>query len=285
MPIRSREPYALQVRIGVIGHVEHITLGRVPKVPRPGEIAHLEDVRVLPGGGGGITFFQLVKSDAEIHLFTALGNDEAAELVEEQIRRTGATIHAARREERHTRDLVMIDPDGERTIVVVGQPLHPTFDDPLPWDVLADLDAVYFTAQDPRILERARRARLLLATARRRRAIDASKIRLDVIIGSRFDAQEMSALNDYEIPPAALVMTAGLAGGIVETSSGAARFETPKVDVVSGAYGAGDSFAGALTYYVASGLNPLEAAGRAAEHGAAVLESIDPLDAQRPLKP
>ena len=50
------------MRVAVLGHVEHITLGRVPRVPASGEIAHATDVRTFPGGGGGIAFFQLVKS-------------------------------------------------------------------------------------------------------------------------------------------------------------------------------------------------------------------------------
>ncbi|HEY6910426.1 MAG TPA: sugar kinase, partial [Myxococcales bacterium] len=114
------------MRVAVIGHVEHVTLGRVEAVPRPGEIAHLEAPRFFPGGGGGVAFFQLARSDAEVLLFTALGNDEAARQVEERVGRAGAfAVHAARRNAPHTRDVVMITPDGERTIVVVGEPLHP----------------------------------------------------------------------------------------------------------------------------------------------------------------
>ena len=66
------------MRIGVVGHVEHVTIARVPALPAPGEIVHLDQPEWLPGGGGGITFAQLTKSPAEVHLFTALGNDEAA---------------------------------------------------------------------------------------------------------------------------------------------------------------------------------------------------------------
>src|SRR4051812_38268315 len=113
------------MRVAVIGHVEHITLGRVPAVPRPGEIAHLLSPRSFPGGGGGIAFFQLTRSPAEVLLYTALGNDDAAAQVRGRLLGTGARIFAAHREQAHTRDLVMITPDGERTIVVVGEPLHP----------------------------------------------------------------------------------------------------------------------------------------------------------------
>src|SRR3989442_1069097 len=140
------------MRVAVIGHVEHITLGRVPRVPRAGEIAHAEQVRTFPGGGGGIAFFQLAKSPGEVHLFTAVGADEAAEQVRSRVESTGARIHLAHRTEPHTRDLVLITPDGERTIVVLGEPLHPEKRDALPWDVLSSCHAAYFTAQDPEAL-------------------------------------------------------------------------------------------------------------------------------------
>src|SRR5687767_14875008 len=110
------------MRIAVIGHVEHVTIGRVPALPGPGDIAHLD---------------------------TAIGGDEAGAQVAARLAATRAHVHAARRDEPHTRDVVLITPDGERTIVVVGEPLHPRRSDPLPWDLLATCDAAYFTAQDP----------------------------------------------------------------------------------------------------------------------------------------
>src|SRR5262245_19956215 len=140
------------LRLGVIGHVEHITLGRVAAIPAAGDITHLNEPRIRAGGGGGLAFFQLARSTAELHLFTALGDDEAAHFVEQAVCSTGAAIHAARRAAPHTRAVVMIGPDGERTILVIGEPLHPLASDPLPWDLLDTLDAVYFTAQDPQLL-------------------------------------------------------------------------------------------------------------------------------------
>lgn len=270
-----------RLRIGVIGHVEHITLGRVSQIPSPGEIVHLEAPRWFPGGGGGVAFFQLLKSDAEVHLFTAVGSDEAGAHVEARLREADARVHIARRPGPHTRDVVMIGPEGERTIVVVGQPLHPRAEDPLPWSELGDLDAVYFTAQDPEILRRARRARRLVATARRRAAIDASQAVLDAVLGSVADPKEWGARSTYARPPAALVMTEGSKGGSVETDAGVQRFHAPTVERVSGgAYGAGDSFAGAFVYYFAAGLEAKDAAARAAPFGAAVLAGLDTIAAQ-----
>src|SRR5256885_15073530 len=135
------------MRIALVNHVEHITLGRVPTIPRAGDIAHLQGPRSFPGGGGGIAFFQLTRSNAEILLYTALGNDEAAAQVRDRVARTAARVFAAQREQPHTRDLVMITPGGERTIVVGGEPLHPLRAHPLPWEALPPSAAPYFPAE------------------------------------------------------------------------------------------------------------------------------------------
>jgi ribokinase len=79
-------------------------------------------------------------------------------------------------------------------------------------------------------------------------------------------------------------MTEGGRGGFVANSTAVERFSVrPFAGPIRGAYGAGDSFAGALTYFLATGLSPLESAARAAEHGRAVLADLVPLDSQLPL--
>lgn len=271
------------MRIAVIGHVEHVTIARVPALPAAGDIVHLDQPVVIAGGGGGIAFFQLARAPAELHLFTALGNDDAAWSVESRLGAAGARVHAACRDEPHTRDVVLVTPDGERTIVVVGQPLHPRHDDPLPWDVLVGCDAAYFTAQDPEVLKLARRAKLLVVTARRFDALARSGVRADVVVGSAADPREASLLADYPVPPAALVMTDGARGGTIETSGGIARFAAPEAPPPAGAYGAGDSFAAALTWRLACGDSLADASATAARHGAAVLRGINPIEHQLPL--
>lgn len=272
------------MKIAVIGHVEHVTIGTLPALPRAGEIAHLERPRPFPGGGGGVTFYQLLQAPAEIVLYTALGDDDAATFVEANLATTRARVFAARRTQAHTRDLVMVTPGGQRTIVVLGEPLHPTRSDPLPWDELATCDAVYFAAQDPDVLRAARAARLLVVTARRREALASSGVVADVVVGSLGDPRECSVLADYPRPPGALVLTDGARGGQLETRDGIVHFP-PAVPppLIVGSYGAGDSFAGALVYFLACGCSPLEAATLAAPYGAAVLGALIPLDVQLPL--
>lgn len=269
-------------RIAVVGHAQHVTLASVPALPAPGEILHLAAPTYVAGGGGAITFFQLVQSPAEVHFFTALGNDAAAREVETALVASGAAIHAARREHPHHRDLVLVTPEGERTIVVMQPPLHPKLGEPLPWDLFATCDAVFFTGDDPAVLRAARAARLLVVTARRAAVIAAAGVEVDVAVGSLNDPRE--AANDYPIPPRALVLTDGPRGGRIVTAAGSESFAAPPTPPrLVGSYGAGDSFAGALTWYLVAGLALGDACGRAGAHGAAVLAGIDPMRHQLPL--
>jgi ribokinase len=271
-------------RIAVVGHAQHVTLASVPKLPDLGEILHLEAPVWMAGGGGAITFFQLVRSPAEVHFFTAVGDDDTGRAVTAALAASGATIHAARRPAPHSRDLVLVTPDGERTIVVMQPPLQTRSDDPLPWDVLAGCDAVFFTGQDPDVLRAARAARLLVVTARRAAVVAAAGVVVDVVVGSLNDPRESA--NAYPVAPRALVLTNGGADGRIDTAAGSEPFRAaPSPPRIVGSYGAGDSFAGALTWYLAAGLALKDACERAGAHGAAVLRGVNPLEHQLPLGP
>jgi len=273
-----------ELRVAVIGHVEHVTIARVPSLPAPGEIVHLDAPDVIAGGGGGIAFHQLARSPGDVHLYTAFGNDEAARRVEADVRTTGAHVHAGRRDAPQTRDLALITPAGERTIFVIGRPLHPRRDDPLPWGELDRCDAAYFTGDDPATIEAARQARVLVVTARRADALARSGVRADVVVGSRNDPREARTLAACDPRPHALVMTEGPDGGTVETADGVMRFRAAAPPpAIAGSYGAGDSFAAALTWYLAKGLPIAHACERASVHAAAVLGGINPLERQTAL--
>ena len=270
-------------RIAVLGHVEHVTLGLADGVPEPGDIVHLRDPRFLPAGGGGLAFLQLCRSDADLLLFTAFGSDDGGRAVEAAALAAGPTaaIHAARRDEAHPRVVVFIDAHGRRTILVTGDPLQPTARDPLPWSLLAGCDAVYFTGSDPETLRAARAARRLVVTARRAPALRAAGVAPDVIVGSASDPREDAPFSSYVPPPGALVLTDGPRPIRVLRGESVAWVEAPPAPAeVVGDYGAGDSFAAALTYFLAHDLSVEEACRRAGPHGAAVLGAVDPREGQ-----
>jgi ribokinase len=270
-------------RLAVIGHVEHVTLGRFDGAIEPGSVVHLLDSRFTAAGGGGIAFAQICRSDAEVHLFTAVGNDEAGRAVESRIRAHGdrVHVHAAVRNEAHPRVVVVVDRDAHRTIFVTSEPLHPRATDPLPWSLLSECDAVYFTGTDPGSLRLARAARLLVVTARRYEALKAAAIIPDVIVGSVADPRENRELAAYNPAPGALVLTDGPRAIRIARGNEVTLVDPPPApDHVVSDYGAGDSFAAALTFFLGSGLALEEACRRAGPHGAAVLRGLDPLEVQ-----
>jgi ribokinase len=273
-------------RLAVIGHVEHVTLGRFDGTIEPGAVVHMLDARFTPAGGGGIAFAQLCESDAEIHLFTAVGSDEAGRAVESRIRAHGdrVHVHAAVRDVAHPRVVVVVDRDGHRTIFVTSEPLHPKATDPLPWSLLSGCDAVYFTGTDPGSLRLARAARLLVVTARRYGVLQAAAIAPDVIVGSVADPRENRELAACDPAPGALVLTDGPRAIRISRGSEVTLVDAPPApERVVGDYGAGDSFAAALTFFLGSGLSVEDACRRAGPYGAAVLRGLDPLEVQRRL--
>jgi ribokinase len=276
------------VRIAVVGHVEHVVLGAAEGALAPGNIVHLREPRFLPGGGGGLAFAQLCRSDAEIHFFTAVGHDEAGRAIAARLALAPAHVHvhAAARAVDHPRVVVILDDSAHRTVIVTGDPLQPAATDALPWELLASCDAVYFTGADPATLRLARAARRLVVTARRSAALHTARVSPEVILGSLADPRENAGWSSYAVAPGALVLTDGGRPIRVIRGEAVTRVEAPDPpERILGDYGAGDSFAGALTYFLAQGLSIEEACRRAGPHGAAVLRGIDPLETQIALGP
>jgi ribokinase len=144
----------------------------------------------------------------------------------------------------------------------------PSGDDPLPWDRLAGADAVYFTGGDAKALEMARRAKILVATPRAGATLGTAGVKLDVLVRSGVDLGEKALGDDLDPAPHYIVSTRGAAGGRwvgEDHTTGAWKsidLPGPKGDT----YGAGDSFAGALTFGLGGGLDidgALELAARA----------------------
>jgi ribokinase len=169
--------------------------------------------------------------------------------------------------------LGVIDPGGERTLFVLGPNTHPTLDDPLPWDDLETFDSVFFTGEDPRTLVAARRARVLVVTARRLPALIASGVQADVVIGSASDPGEQFDPADLPVAPRAIVRTEAAAGGAFRTDEGLeGRYRpAPLPGTVADTYGAGDVMMAALTLELGAGRALGEALERAATAAAAQL--------------
>jgi ribokinase len=257
------------MRVGVVGHVEWIEFLRVPRVPDPGDIVQSTASWEEPGGGGGVSAGVISRLAGEATLFTAFGDDELGHRAYEELTRLGVRVEAAYRDEPQRRAITFIDDDHERTITLIGRKLRPRIDEPLPWEELAEFDAVYFTGGEPEVVRAARRAKILVATARELGYLERARVEIDALVLSETDPAERYT-DELEPRPAAVVRTRGSEGGSYEPGGGEwdpAVLPGPLVD----AYGAGDSFAAGLTYGLALTHDLGKAVEIAAKSGAAAL--------------
>ena len=269
------------LRAAVVGHLEWVEFVRVPRHPEPGEIAHASEWWKEPAGGGPVAAEQLRKLGAHTSFFTALGDDELGHRAAEDLGERGLDVHAVFRPEPTRRAFCHVDSAGERTITVIGERLAPRGDDDLPWDLMNEMDAVYFTAGDQRAVKAARAAKIVSATARALTALQEAGVVLDALVGSAVDAGERFSPSDLQVEPRLSVWTDGARGGRWEGAGRSGLYSAsplpgPPVD----RYGAGDSFAGGLTFGLGRGLPLEEALELAADCGAAAVCGRGPYRSQ-----
>lgn len=241
------------MRTAVVGHVEWVEFARVKRVPRPGDIVQAAEVWSDPAGGGGVASVQLARLAGNCMLFTALGRDELGERSFERLTSLGVRVEARRHGEPQRRGFTFVDADGERTITIIGEKHVPRGADALTWEELAAADAVYFVSGDAAAARAARRARVLVATARVLPVLAQSGVELDALVRSGRDPDERYAPGDLDPPPRLAVATAGADGGVWTTVDGRSGTYDPQPlpGPLEDSYGAGDSFAAGLTYALA----------------------------------
>ena len=142
-------------------------------------------------------------------------------------------------------------------------------DGSLPWEELGRCDAVYFTGGDVAALRAARRALVLVATARELPTLQRAGVQVDVLVGSGEDSAERFESGELDPAPRIVVTTAGALGGWIRP--GGPFRAAPIPGPVSDAYGCGDCFAAGLTYGLGLGQPVDEAVALASRCGAAVL--------------
>jgi ribokinase len=245
------------MRVAAVGHVEWVEFAVVERVPLPGEIIAARRVFSEAAGGAAVAAVQLAKlAGGQSLFFTSLGDDELGHRSKRRLEELGVTVHVAWRDDQPTRrGFTYVDDDGERTITTIGDRLQPHGDDPLPWDELENVDAVYFTAGDAEAVRASRAARALVATARVMPVLREAGVALDAVVGSGADAKERYVDGMLDPPPRYVVRTAGARGGEWAGQEGrtgkwqGAELPGPRAD----AYGCGDSFAAGLTYGLGDG--------------------------------
>jgi ribokinase len=270
------------MRTAVVGHVEWVQFLRVEHLPAAGEIVRTSDSWELPGGGAPVAAVQLVKLASECTFFTALGDDELGHRALAELEALGLRINPVFRDAPQRRAITHVDGRGERTITIVGERLNPHRDDPLPWNELEGVDAVYFTAGDEAALRAARSGATLVCTTRVLPLLREAAVTLDAVVGSDRDRDERYETGELEPVPHLAVLTRGGEGGRFCLDGGEwGSFDpTPVPGPVVDAYGCGDSFAGALAFGLAASGDPSRAIDVAARCGAAVLTGRGPYEGQ-----
>lgn len=272
----------MSARVAVIGHVDWVTHA-LGVLPSSGDIVHLDEVLVEPAGGGAVSAVEVARLGERPRFFTALGDDDVGRRTEDELSRRGVEVLATFQERSQTRALTVIEPSGERTILVTGERLSPEIDDALPWAELARTDGVYFTGDDPATLAAARAAKHLVVTARRLDVLITSGVQVDVLVASADDPDEQFDPLDLPVPPRVIVWTEGERGGRFVVGGGPVhRYEAATVpgEIVD-TYGCGDCFVAGLTVGLARGERLDVALALAAHSGARALTrrgGIGPID-------
>ncbi|MGH3136967.1 MAG: PfkB family carbohydrate kinase [Gaiellaceae bacterium] len=258
------------MKAAVVGHVEWMEFVPVEHVPAPGEIVHAADSWEEAAGGGVVAAAQLTRLADSVQFFTALGADDRGERARLEIEGRGIEVHASSTAAPQRSGVTFVDETGERTITTIGKKLHPRgHDDSLPWHELAQCDVVYFCAGDTDALRLARRARVLVATARELVTLRQAAVELDALVSSGKDEAELYRTGDLDPEPRLVVTTSGALGGWAQPGGPYSAAPLPPTTVDS--YGAGDCFAAGLAFALGAGLEGLAALDFAARCGAGAL--------------
>ena len=258
------------MRAAVVGHIEWLEFVPVEAVPHAGDIVHATESWEQAAGGGSVAAVQLANLADSVDFFTVVGNDAHGRLAREELEARGVTVHASTVDAPQRSGFVLPDDGGERTIVTIGRKLHPRgHDETLPWHELARCDAVYFCAGDADALVMARRARVLVATARELATLRQASVELDALVSSGKDEAERYQTGQLDPEPRLVVTTSGALGGWAQP--GGPYKAAPLPLKPADAYGAGDCFAAGLAFGLGAGLEGLDALDFAARCGSGAI--------------
>jgi ribokinase len=261
-------------RVAVVGHVEWVDFLRVAHLPLRGEVQPARREFTHAGGGAVVAAAMLAELGAEVDFFCAVGRDGDGDAAVAELTARGIAVDAARRDVATRQVLTLLDHEGERTIMTLGERLQPQGDDDLDWDRLREADGVYITAGDLAAVRRARAARVLVATPRLRERLESGMVRLDALVFSSSDRDEVAWAETLEPYTRLMVATQGASGGRWWGESEGRWTAVPPPGPIRDSYGCGDSFAAGFTFGLASGMAPAQAAEVGARCGAEMLTRV-----------
>lgn len=240
------------MNVAVVGHIEWGRFFRVDYIPNVGEIVHAKESWEEVAGGGSVAAMQLAQLNGNCTFFTAVGNDKLGQKAIEQLQTKNVKVYAQILNDQATKTVaVHIDKNNERTITVAGNLRPSGTDRSLPWEKLAEMDAVYFVSGDVHSLKYARHSKILISTARIAPLLNLGNIQLDVLLTSEKDTGEKYNPGDITPEPKLVITTQGKYGGYINNGTQYPAEIIPQENIVD-FYGCGDSFAAGVTYGLAS---------------------------------
>jgi ribokinase len=254
--------------------MEWVDFLRVDHLPVRGEVQAARREFTHAGGGAVVAAAVLAELGAEVEYFCAIGDDADGAAAEHELVERGIRVHAARRPTGTRQVLTLLDRDSERTIITLGERLQPEGADPLAWERLTGADGVYVTAGDLGAVRRARAARVLVASPRLRERLAGDDLRLDAVVFSTHDADEVAWARTLEPCTRLMVATEGARGGHWWGESEGRWDAVAPPGPIRDAYGCGDSFAAGFTFGLASGMTVARAAEVGARCGADMLTRV-----------
>lgn len=243
--------------------VANLNCDRILHLDKPLEMGgrfHYQDGGQRLGGGGANTGIGLVWASHRVALVSQVGRDKVGDWLLAEASTQGIDCHLIQRHNQTTCEmLLVITPDGERTII---RPERPIFELPSPpeWE---RWDAVYFNSSAEGSVSWAKTALkncLVLAQLTK----DERPRPCDILIASKADMQGRSQLAPWEygltIAGDSLqyfVVTDGANGAYLYTQDDSLQVEVIPSKVVD-TTGAGDAYAAGLIHGLTSGLGIVE---------------------------
>ncbi len=250
------------MRVVVVGSIAVDEVVRLRGPLQPGTHAAAEWCGERVGGGAANSAMALARAGLDVALVSAAGADAQGERLLAPLRALGIDLTWVARPATSTRSLLLIDPEGERTILNLHRASVPLpaalADDPAP--------VCYLRSADPALVEPMRRR---IAQGRcvvvHMPPLDMQMVPAQVVVGSAADLDAATLAAPYDAVRACLgaglewvVITRGPAGASAYSATQHLHQVAPRVVAVD-TTGAGDVFAAGLCAALAAG-RPMPAA-------------------------
>jgi ribokinase len=258
----------------IIGPIAWDNVAHVPHLPERGGFVQADTLTGRPGGAGANVALALASTGVHVHMTGYAGADEPGDNMRAVLTDGGIDItHVQRVAGRTSEVLIMIEPDGERTMIGLHPDLLHTVT--IPAEAIQPGDIAYFAAWREEFLPEMGQIEdngalvITVPNPHMPAVIPAS-----YLVGShaQYDGQDPA---HYLAQPSARLRAAAVTraaeGAVLYQPGSVQSFPARQVTAVD-TTGAGDAFASGFIHQIASGGTPAEAITAAIDWSAAAVQ-------------